>query len=129
MFEHDLVDAAHQPRRRLRDADHVREQREAFELDLRDVGLQQHVGLGRRLVDALLDGDGNALDKARQLLFLLLAHRDVGEILGWGAEPQQLGLQDLARGATRGIRGHVRAPNLPRGQEEVQGRRRLPRGL
>jgi len=99
VFEHDLVDTAHQPRRRLRDVDHIREQREAVELDLRDVGLQQHVGLGRRLVDALLDGDGNALDEARQLLLLLLAHRDVGEVLGEGEEPQQLKLQELARGA------------------------------
>mmetsp|Transcript_20226 Transcript_20226/g.41320 ORF Transcript_20226/g.41320 Transcript_20226/m.41320 type:complete len:682 (-) Transcript_20226:1713-3758(-) len=89
-LEHDLVDAAHQPRGGLRDVDHVGEQREAVQLDLRDVRLQQHVGLGGGLVDALLDGDGHALDQPRQLLLLLLAHRDVGEVLGEREEAEQL---------------------------------------
>mmetsp|Transcript_6109 Transcript_6109/g.13307 ORF Transcript_6109/g.13307 Transcript_6109/m.13307 type:complete len:274 (+) Transcript_6109:2928-3749(+) len=74
-LQHDLVDATHQPRGALRDVRHVGEEREAVELELRDVGLQQHVRLCRRLVNSLLHRDGHALDQAHQLLLLLLAHR------------------------------------------------------
>ena len=78
--QRDVEKGPHDAAGALADIDHVRGEGEPFELEARDVGLQQDVGLGRRLVDVLLDRDGHALDEARELLLLLLAHGDVGEV-------------------------------------------------
>lgn len=86
----DFKERAHEARCGLLHVHHVGEERKAVELELADVGLQEDVDLGRRLLHALLDGDGHALDEAPQLLLLLRPHDDVAELRGEGEEAQQL---------------------------------------
>ena len=79
-LEHDLVQAAHQARSRLRHVHHIGEEGEALELELRDVRLQKDVRLRSGLVHVLFDRYRHALDQARKLLLLLLAHGDVRKV-------------------------------------------------
>ena len=79
-LEADLEQAAHQAARALRHVHHVAREREAVELQARHVRLQQHVDLGRRLVEPLLDRHGHAVDELGELELLLLAHNH--ELLG-----------------------------------------------
>jgi hypothetical protein len=68
----DLEDGVHDAPRGLLDEDHVRDEREAVELELRDVRLEEHVDLCGRLVHALLDRNRHALKQLAELeLFLL----------------------------------------------------------
>jgi len=60
------------PIRRLRDEHHVGHEREALQPQLRNVRLQQHIHLGARLLDALLDRDGHPLQQLGQLQLLFL---------------------------------------------------------
>mmetsp|Transcript_112262 Transcript_112262/g.317543 ORF Transcript_112262/g.317543 Transcript_112262/m.317543 type:complete len:283 (+) Transcript_112262:3048-3896(+) len=104
----DLKDGAHDATGGLLHVDHVREQCEAVELELRDVGLEQHVDLGGGLVGAALDGHGHALHELCQLDLLLLAHGDVLELVREREEPQELdvghhGLQVVVEGRDRGV--------------------------
>jgi hypothetical protein len=56
-LEADFKDRAKDPTGRLRHVDHVGDECEAVELELRDVRLEEHVDLRRGVVDAFLDGD------------------------------------------------------------------------
>ena len=59
----DLKDGADEPAGRLCHVDHVRHEREALQLELGDVGLQQHIDLGTRLLHALLHRDRHPLQQ------------------------------------------------------------------
>mmetsp|Transcript_89754 Transcript_89754/g.214526 ORF Transcript_89754/g.214526 Transcript_89754/m.214526 type:complete len:260 (-) Transcript_89754:2928-3707(-) len=86
----DLEDGPHDSTGRLLNVDHVRHQREALQLQLRDVGLQEHVDLAGRLVCATLHGHGDALHQLLHLHLLFLSYRDVLELMREREEPQKL---------------------------------------
>mmetsp|Transcript_113777 Transcript_113777/g.326945 ORF Transcript_113777/g.326945 Transcript_113777/m.326945 type:complete len:596 (+) Transcript_113777:2084-3871(+) len=86
----DLEDGPHDAARGLLHVDHVRQQREAVELELGNVGLQQDVDFGRRLVRASLHRHGHALDELGHLHLFLLTHRDVLELVGQREQTEQL---------------------------------------
>mmetsp|Transcript_28044 Transcript_28044/g.66664 ORF Transcript_28044/g.66664 Transcript_28044/m.66664 type:complete len:432 (-) Transcript_28044:2560-3855(-) len=92
--QHDLEQRAEQAAGALRDVDHVREQREPVELQLRDVRLQQDVDLGRRLLDTLFDRDRHPVRQLLQLHLLLLAHHHVLELAGQREDAEQLDVAD-----------------------------------
>lgn len=66
-LEADLEHGAQDAAGRLGDVDHVGDEGEPVELELRDVGLEEDVDLGRRVVDRLLDGDRHALEELGEL--------------------------------------------------------------
>ena len=109
--QRNLEQAAQQAARRLGDVHHVCRQGEAVQLEARDVGLQQDVDLGRRLVQGLLDGDGHPLQQAGQLHLLLLPHRHVLELLRHGKQAAELNLPvvglHVAVERRHGAVGHV----------------------
>ena len=81
------------------------------QLQLRDVGLQEDVHLGARLIDALLDGEGHMLHQLGKLQLLLVPDTDVPELAGECEHPEQfdlrqLGLQQLVVGV-HGVAGDV----------------------
>lgn len=77
----DLEDGPKDSTGRLVDVDHVGQQGVALELELRDVRLEEDVGLGRGLVDTLLDGDGDPLEQLLELELLLLPNGDEPELV------------------------------------------------
>mmetsp|Transcript_62196 Transcript_62196/g.148188 ORF Transcript_62196/g.148188 Transcript_62196/m.148188 type:complete len:1090 (-) Transcript_62196:715-3984(-) len=88
--QHDLVQRTEQTPSRLGDVDHVGHQRESVQLQLRDVRLEEHVDLGGRLLDALLDRDRHPVRELVQLHLLLLPHHHVLELPREGEDAQQL---------------------------------------
>mmetsp|Transcript_117329 Transcript_117329/g.373812 ORF Transcript_117329/g.373812 Transcript_117329/m.373812 type:complete len:986 (+) Transcript_117329:1016-3973(+) len=118
----DLEDRAHDAACRLLDVDHVRQEGETVQLELRDVRLQQHVHLGGRLVNASLDRNRHALHQLRHLDLLFLTHRDVLELVGQREETQQLDvghhrLQVVVEGGDRGVLDVVVARNATQGRD------------
>lgn len=62
-METDLEDGSDEPPCRLGHVDHVRHEGETLQLELRDVGLEEDVDLGTRLLHALLDRDGDSVQQ------------------------------------------------------------------
>ncbi|KJR89206.1 uncharacterized protein SPSK_05806 [Sporothrix schenckii 1099-18] len=94
LLERNLKHGAQDAAGRLRDVDHVGHEGEAVETQARDVGLQQHVDLGVRLLDALLDGDGHAAQQLGQLQLLFLAHGNVLELAAQRKDAEHLNGRD-----------------------------------
>mmetsp|Transcript_97493 Transcript_97493/g.173621 ORF Transcript_97493/g.173621 Transcript_97493/m.173621 type:complete len:371 (+) Transcript_97493:1300-2412(+) len=86
----DLKDGSHDTPGRLLDVDHVRQQCETIQLELGDVCLQENVDLRRCLVCAAFNRHRHAFHELLHLNLLLLAHRDVLELVRQGEETQQL---------------------------------------
>ena len=94
-LERHLEERAAEPRGRLAHERHVGDEREALEAQVRDVGLQQRVHLGRRLVHALLDGDRHARRELRELELLLRADVHVAELAREREEAEELDVREV----------------------------------
>ena len=81
--------------RGLRDEHHVRHEGKSFQLQLRDVRLEQDVHLGRGFVDRFLDGDRHSLHKLVQFKLLLFTNADVTEFSGQGKYSEQFNLAQV----------------------------------
>mmetsp|Transcript_89753 Transcript_89753/g.214515 ORF Transcript_89753/g.214515 Transcript_89753/m.214515 type:complete len:260 (-) Transcript_89753:2928-3707(-) len=86
----DLEDGTHNSAGRLLDIHHVGHQRKSLQLQLGNVGLQQDIHLGRRLVRAALHWHGHSLHQLLHLHLLFLSYRDVLELMREREEPQKL---------------------------------------
>jgi len=92
-LEAHLKERAEKTSSRLGDVDHVRDERKAVELELRDVRLQEHVDLGRGFVHALLDRDGRVLEQLLELELFLLANGDKLELVRQRKHAEELNLR------------------------------------
>jgi hypothetical protein len=62
-LETDLEHRSEDTTGRLSDVDHVGDEGEAIELELRNVGLKENVDLRRRVIDTFLDRDRYSLEE------------------------------------------------------------------